>query len=77
MNVEETVALEVPPFALGVVEQEAIFDDEESLRRGGSESNVQTQCGVVRHQENITHQTKISYGLAPLAELILVFTVYL
>lgn len=46
MDVEETVALEVPPLALRIVEQEAVFDDEESLRRGGkkrvsSESNSQ------------------------------------
>lgn len=30
VDVEETVALEVPPLALGIVEQEAVFDDEES-----------------------------------------------
>lgn len=29
VDVEETVALKVPPLALGIVEQEAVFDDEE------------------------------------------------
>lgn len=30
VDVEETVALKVPPLVLGIVEQEAVFDDEES-----------------------------------------------
>lgn len=30
VDVEETVALKVPPLALGIVEQETVFDDEES-----------------------------------------------
>lgn len=29
VDVEETVALKVPPLALGIVEQEAVLDDEE------------------------------------------------
>lgn len=34
VDVEVAVALEVPPLALCIVEQEAVFDDEESLYRG-------------------------------------------
>lgn len=34
VDVEETVALKVPPLALGIVEQEAVLDDEESGARG-------------------------------------------
>lgn len=30
MDVEEAVALKVSPLVLGIVEQEAVFDDEES-----------------------------------------------
>ncbi len=34
VDVEVPVGLEVPLLALGIVEQEAVFDDEESLYRG-------------------------------------------
>lgn len=46
VDVEEAVALKVPPLVFGIVEQEAVFDDEEpgafGTQGGSSESKVQT-----------------------------------